>query len=50
MTYFIIRIKCFKMVNALAKITTTEKIRKLDNKKLEKLNGMLTELLRFDWE
>lgn len=41
--------KCFKMVNALDKFTTTEKIRKLDNEKLEKLNGMLTELLGFDW-
>ena len=41
--------KCFKMVNALDKLTTTEKISKLDDKKLEKLNGMLTELLGFDW-
>ena len=41
--------KCFKMVNALAKLTTTEKINKLDDKKLEKLNAMLTELLEFDW-
>ena len=43
------RKKCFKMVNDLAKLTTTEKINKLDDKKLEKLNAMLTELLEFDW-
>ena len=41
--------KCFKMLGALDKIITKEKIRKLDNEKLEKLNGMLTELLGFDW-